>query len=311
MGNVWRIGAWPGDRADVRACNYVERALKSGFVAVGWASIDDLATRTRRQLGPSFDDFARRIATDDLVLMYDNRNPKDKHVYVGRVLQPRKGRDTPYYPVKQGIHGIVRHRIDVKWLKGKAPFEMSLPGGGASMMTVQRIKAEHISAFHMEGKLKAIVSREMKKPMVAGPPSEAHPKPPRRGVVEVSRFFRDTTKSKRLKALYEGRCQVPNCHTRIRLSDDRDYSEVHHLHQLKSKGGDDWGNMLVLCPNHHVQFDYRVLGVDKDAKTVLNWEEESTRRMGQLRFIQNHRLDKASVRRQLELFENGPSATLS
>jgi predicted restriction endonuclease len=36
--------------------------------------------------------------------------------------------------------------------------------------------------------------------------------------------------------------------------------EVHHLRPLgaEHKGLDNHGNMLVLCPNHHALFDYRV-----------------------------------------------------
>lgn len=82
--------------------------------------------------------------------------------------------------------------------------------------------------------------------------------PPKRFKTQVSRVIRDTATARRLKRLYDYRCQV--CGERIQVSDDTFYIEVHHVQPL---GGDHNGmdainNMLVLCPNHHAMFDYRI-----------------------------------------------------
>ena len=44
---------------------------------------------------------------------------------------------------------------------------------------------------------------------------------------------------------------------------DRLYAEVHHIMpRNKHNGPDVRENMLVLCPNHHVEFDFGVLCID-------------------------------------------------
>ncbi len=82
--------------------------------------------------------------------------------------------------------------------------------------------------------------------------------PPKKFKTHVSRIIRDTVRARALKELHEYRCQV--CGTRIQVSDGTFYIEVHHVRPL---GGDHSGldtinNMLVLCPNHHAMFDFRI-----------------------------------------------------
>ena len=87
---------------------------------------------------------------------------------------------------------------------------------------------------------------------------ESHPD---RRTIEVSRIDRDTKLIKELKKLYENRCQI--CGKLIRLK-DQDYSEAHHLKPLGSphEGPDDKANILILCPNHHVEFNYGSMAID-------------------------------------------------
>jgi len=49
------------------------------------------------------------------------------------------------------------------------------------------------------------------------------------------------------------------------------YAEVHHLKPLGQDGPDTDANMLVLCPNHHVLFDYGVIAINpEDTKNVID-----------------------------------------
>ena len=70
-----------------------------------------------------------------------------------------------------------------------------------------------------------------------------------------------------MKKLYRDECQV--CGYAIQVADRR-YSEVHHLRPLGRGGDDDYANMLVLCPTHHVEFDHAVLGVSMDGRSVVD-----------------------------------------
>ncbi|MCG3088505.1 HNH endonuclease [Sporosarcina cyprini] len=72
--------------------------------------------------------------------------------------------------------------------------------------------------------------------------------------IMISRLVRDTALTKKLKELYENECQICT----IKLKSPRGLiSEVHHIRPYNKthKGDDAWGNMIVLCPNCHSQFD--------------------------------------------------------
>lgn len=70
---------------------------------------------------------------------------------------------------------------------------------------------------------------------------------------------RDRRKAAALKQHYDNTCQF--CGTRLQVAEDRFYSEAAHIRGLGKPhdGPDKASNMLVLCPNHHLQFDRGVL----------------------------------------------------
>ena len=110
----------------------------------------------------------------------------------------------------------------------------------------------------------------------------------------VTRFVRDTKKVQQLKAIYHDECQV--CGYAIQLSPGSKYSEVHHIHPLKDGGDDDFDNMLVLCPTHHVEFDYKIVGINSDGKTVFS--KNST--LGKLTMNKQHHIAMKNIKFHLE-----------
>jgi hypothetical protein len=80
---------------------------------------------------------------------------------------------------------------------------------------------------------------------------------------------RDRRKAAALKALYENECSF--CGTRLNVGPGRYYSEAAHIRPLGKPGNgpDTTLNMLVLCPNHHLQFD---AGVFRLRKRGSDWE---------------------------------------
>jgi len=84
---------------------------------------------------------------------------------------------------------------------------------------------------------------------------------------EIFRIIRDTKLSKLLKALHDNQCQI--CNERISLG-GYDYAEAHHIRPLGSPhdGPDTFENLLILCPNHHVEFDYGSMAIDQDFKII-------------------------------------------
>ena len=112
---------------------------------------------------------------------------------------------------------------------------------------------------------------------------------------EVNRFIRDSTLVKKLKKLYGSRCQI--CGYTIEYSEDMFYSEVHHYKPLERGGSDDIGNMLVLCPNHHAEFDYKMLVVKTDGRSVINRNGE---KVAEIKFQSSHRLGMKNIQSQLK-----------
>ena len=111
---------------------------------------------------------------------------------------------------------------------------------------------------------------------------------------EIVRYIRDTDKSKILKKIYRNKCQV--CDYTIEISKDVYYSETHHVFPLNKGGKDTLSNMIVLCPTHHAEFDFRVICISEDGKTVIDKNNHS---VGQLNLMDTHKLDKNNILFQL------------
>ena len=117
--------------------------------------------------------------------------------------------------------------------------------------------------------------------------------PPPWAAEAVTRAVRNTSTVRRLKDLYGDKCQV--CGRVIQVMQDRRYSEAHHLRPLGLGGDDGPSNMLVLCPTHHVEFDYAVLGVSRDGRSAV----DRGGRARPLALLDGHSLDPKNVVFQL------------
>lgn len=86
----------------------------------------------------------------------------------------------------------------------------------------------------------------------------------------IDRHHRDHETVAELKTTYSDRCQV--CGDRRARPDGTGFSEVHHIHPLGDphNGPDTPNNMLVLCPNHHADFDNGLITVDVESLTITH-----------------------------------------
>jgi hypothetical protein len=114
------------------------------------------------------------------------------------------------------------------------------------------------------------------------------PSPPNRTTIETTRVIRDTKMSQALKRLYRNKCQL--CDTTIKLS-SRNYSETHHLQPLGKthQGPDVQENMLVVCPNHHVQLDYGAIAIEPNSLEII---DSNGNKLGKLTVSKKHKLEK-------------------
>lgn len=85
---------------------------------------------------------------------------------------------------------------------------------------------------------------------------------------EVQAQIRNPKNVTELKFLYDNCCAFCAKQTIIGISPDRHYSEAAHIKPLGEphKGPDKKSNMLILCPEHHLQFDRGVLSLRKTSK---------------------------------------------
>jgi hypothetical protein len=77
--------------------------------------------------------------------------------------------------------------------------------------------------------------------------------------------LRDTFLASEIKRRYNHLCQV--CREPLPLSSAKRYAEGHHLKPLGAPhfGPDVLGNIIVLCPNHHLFFDRGVATIVPDS----------------------------------------------
>ncbi len=80
-------------------------------------------------------------------------------------------------------------------------------------------------------------------------------------MVRRKEFDRDYAAVNALKTKYKYSCQV--CGTTVHLGGGRYYCEGHHLRSLgrEHNGNDDISNVVILCPNHHAEFDYFLFAI--------------------------------------------------
>lgn len=89
-------------------------------------------------------------------------------------------------------------------------------------------------------------------------------KPPKRVDTQISRIIRNTQVAKNVKERYNHQCQI--CGGVRWRNQDQPYAEAHHIHPLGANppGLDIEENVIVLCPNHHADFDYGMVRIDPE-----------------------------------------------
>ncbi|GEM50147.1 YDG/SRA domain-containing protein [Deinococcus cellulosilyticus] len=95
----------------------------------------------------------------------------------------------------------------------------------------------------------------------------------------VNRIKRDSKVTKAVKKMHDDTCQV--CGVRL-VTPLGAYSEAAHIKPLgmPHNGPDSTDNVLCLCPNHHVLFDYGVFAVNDDFSLVgTGYEGQVLRRV--------------------------------
>lgn len=80
---------------------------------------------------------------------------------------------------------------------------------------------------------------------------------PEKRVTEIEQTLRsDRRIVALLKKAANYKCQFPGCNSEIKTKAGLNYVEVAHVTPVNKGGQSVLGNLVVLCPNHHKEFDY-------------------------------------------------------
>lgn len=98
---------------------------------------------------------------------------------------------------------------------------------------------------------------------------------PEQIIINSKIYSRDNKTVVQLKYLHDFKCQI--CGIRIPKADGTYYIEAAHITPKAKKGPELPNNILILCPNHHKEFDFgKLMIVDRDDKFIhfiLNGQE--------------------------------------
>jgi predicted HNH restriction endonuclease len=120
--------------------------------------------------------------------------------------------------------------------------------------------------------------------------------------VTLYRLVRDSQLAKKLKALYNHKCQL--CGQQLRSSSGGFTSEVHHIKPYNRihRGDDTIQNLLVVCPNCHTQFDELYFAIHPETLKVHCLFEDDPYHGIDLIFMEGHELGKQYLTYSWNLF---------
>lgn len=96
-----------------------------------------------------------------------------------------------------------------------------------------------------------------------------HINPEKRNAEIMQTLRKDNQMVELLKKVANHKCQFPKCESLVMKADGINYVEVAHIKPVKDGGQSILGNIIVLCPNHHKEFDYGVLNVAIQTEQLL------------------------------------------
>jgi 5-methylcytosine-specific restriction endonuclease McrA len=94
---------------------------------------------------------------------------------------------------------------------------------------------------------------------------------PEKQLTEVELILRNDRRIVTLiKKAANYKCQFPHCNSEIKTKAGLNYVEVAHVKPVYNAGQSILGNLIVLCPNHHKEFDYGDLLITQQTLDRLN-----------------------------------------
>lgn len=94
---------------------------------------------------------------------------------------------------------------------------------------------------------------------------------PERRLIKLNAILRkDASIVNLLKEIAQYKCQFPDCNSIILTESGTNYVEVAHVKPVFKGGQSIIGNLIVLCPNHHKEFDLGKLSISEQRIELLS-----------------------------------------
>lgn len=240
----------------------------------------------------------QKINKNDWVLFYFN----SRYTYAGKIIKKQKSSKITkkiFSAELQNKNLIIYCDKIYQIKKGfqKTNLDMGFQAAIPEMHKIKLLQAKEVSVNkiieklgniekYLEIKVSKLKSKEIEKIVPSSMKKES-----KKIKTTTLRRVRDTVKSKKLKKLYQNKCQI--CNYSFPQYVKSGYSEVHHVWPMADNGDDDFDNMLVLCPNHHTEFDYRIIQFNSSKNNIVEYLKGG--KLGTISFKKGHHLDKKNM----------------
>ncbi|GIJ50055.1 hypothetical protein Val02_69410 [Virgisporangium aliadipatigenens] len=206
---------------------------------------------------------------------------------------PQAKRQIAHQKLIQGNAGLARNQFEgnpVRVIRGAGGDNDQSPASGFRYDGLFRV----VDHWHEIGKdgYRIWRFRLTKIDSNANPSPASRTEPAGRASATIQRIIRSSANARRVKELHDHRCQV--CGLRLETPAGP-YSEAAHIKPLgrPHDGPDVQGNILCLCPNHHVLLDSGAIYVD-DHSVVRSAVDDM--KLGELRTAGKHIIDYTFVK---------------
>jgi hypothetical protein len=122
----------------------------------------------------------------------------------------------------------------------------------------EQIELEH---FYKKTKTKEEIRNDLK---------NLTPSDPQEVIVNHKAYKKDNKTIAQLKILRDFKCQI--CKASILKKDGSKYVEAAHIEAKHKKGRETPDNILILCPNHHKEFDFGNVAIKKHTPDLLEFK---------------------------------------
>ncbi|KAA1241015.1 HNH endonuclease [Aquimarina sp. RZ0] len=150
-----------------------------------------------------------------------------------------------------------------------------------TMHSMRKIYSEYLKIYsdnpdeHEQEEIIKILEKENKtKDQIVQELKTLKPTDPELITISSKSYKRDNVTIAKIKKLRDYKCQI--CSTRIKKKDGSYYIEAAHIEPKHLGGNELPNNIILLCPNHHKEFDYGDLKILEHTSDILRFNLNET-----------------------------------